>query len=74
MNPSSNDTGQPASGYDLRFQALSDASRAYVFACDAQGHVDLDALSPTARLNYFLVRSLIGRDYAVPAVLPRVLH
>ena len=38
--------------YELRFQSLFDAGRAYAFPCDAAGHVDLDALSDRARGNY----------------------
>lgn len=73
MTPS-NHTGTTAAGYDLRFQSLFHDGRGYAFPCDAVGQVDLDRLSPSARLNYFLVRTLVGRDYAAPAVLPRRLH
>jgi hypothetical protein len=58
----------PAPHYELRFQSLFDEGRAFAFACDEAGHVDLDALSDRARLNYFYVRSVIGRDVAPPAV------
>jgi hypothetical protein len=44
----------PDSGcYELRFQSLFDEGRAYAFPCDEAGHVDIDALSARARLNYF---------------------
>jgi hypothetical protein len=57
-----------AAHYELRFQSLFDAGRAYAFSCDEAGHVDIDALSAQARLNYFYARTLIGRDVATPAV------
>ena len=44
--------------YDLCFQSLFDAGRAYVFPCDAAGHVDIDALSFKARQNYFYAWSV----------------
>jgi hypothetical protein len=60
--------------YELRFQSLFHEGRAYSFACDADGRVDIDALSERARLNYLTVRALIGRDYSTPAVRSRVTH
>lgn len=56
--------------YELRFQSLFNQGRAMAFPCDAQGHVDLDALSDTARENYFYARTVVGREYAMPAVMP----
>ena len=58
-------------GFELRFQSLFDEGRALAFPCDAGGHVDVDALSERARHNYFYARTLIGRDYTAPSVLPR---
>ena len=57
-----------AARYELRFQSLFDAGRAYAFSCDEAGQVDLDALSGRARLNYLYARTVIGRDVAPPAV------
>lgn len=54
--------------YELRFQSLFDAGRAYAFECDAAGHVDLDALSARAKLNYFYARGAIGREFSMPEV------
>ena len=54
--------------YELRFRSLFDPGRAYAFPCDALGHVDLDALSDRARENYLYARTVIGRDFSVPAV------
>jgi len=59
-------------GYVLRFQSLFDEGRAYAFPCDAQGQVDLDALSERARNNYLYARAVIGREVAMPAVEPTV--
>jgi hypothetical protein len=60
--------------FELRFDSLFDAGRGYAFPCDARGDVDLDAMSERLRNTYLYVRTLIGRDYAAPAVLPRHLH
>lgn len=62
-----------AANYQLRFQSLFHQGRAMAFPCDAQGHVDLDTLSEAARENYFYARAVIGREYAVPAVV-RLYH
>ena len=60
--------------FELRFQSLFDEGRAYAFPCDARGQVDIDALGHKLRLNYLFVRTLIGRDFAMPAVRPVTLH
>jgi len=60
----------PDTDFELRFQSLFNQGRAMAFPCDAQGHVDLDSLSETARENYFYARTVVGREYAVPAVMP----
>jgi len=62
-----------APGYVLRFQSLFDEGRAFAFPCDAQGHVDLDALSEKARNNYLYARAVIGREVAMPAI-ERTMH
>jgi hypothetical protein len=73
MNP----TGKPSqpmnTTYELRFRSLFDEGRAYAFPCDAAGHVDMDALSDRARVNYLYARAVIGREVALPSVLP-TLH
>ncbi len=56
--------------YELRFQSLFNEGRALAFPCDAQGHVDMDALSERARGNYLYARAVVGREYATPAVRP----
>lgn len=60
--------------FELRFRSLFDEGRGLSFPCDAQGRVDLDRLSERARRNYFYARALIGRDFAMPAVLASRLH
>jgi hypothetical protein len=62
------------SAYELRFQSLFNEGRALAFPCDAQGHVQIDSLSEKARLNYLYARSLIGREFARPAVQLSDLH
>jgi len=61
-------------GYVLRFQSLFQAGRALAFPCDAGGRVALDALSERARNNYLYARAVVGREFAVPAVLAGELH
>lgn len=62
-----------STAFELRFQSLFHEGRGLAFPCDATGHVNLDALSERARCNYFFARSVVGRDFAAPAVLP-TLH
>jgi hypothetical protein len=57
----------------LRYSSLFHEGRALSFPCDERGQVNLDRLSPKERANYFLARSLIGRDFACP-VVELVLH
>ena len=63
-----------AAQYELRFQSLFDAGRAYAFPCDAYGHVDLDLLSDAARENYLYARAVVGRELSVPAVKVSATH
>jgi hypothetical protein len=60
--------------YELRFRSLFHEGRGLAFPCDAAGRVDIDALGERARLNYLAARTLIGRDFAAPAVTPAFLH
>jgi hypothetical protein len=73
MNPLSKDSS-PAVQYELRFQSLSNAGRGYVFPCDADGNVDIDALSNKARMNYLHARTMVGRDLSCPAVIANPAH
>lgn len=60
--------------YEIRFCSLFKEGRALAFPCDAQGHVELDALSERARYNYLYARALVGREYATPAVQLSDMH
>jgi hypothetical protein len=60
--------------YALHFQSLFDPGRGYAFPCDAEGQVDIDALSQTARDNYFYARIVVGRELSVPAVRVDATH
>ena len=60
-------TESSLAGFRLFFRSLSDG-RGFASPCDAQGKVDLDALSDRARNNYFYARAMVGRELAVPAV------
>jgi hypothetical protein len=60
--------------YELRFRSLFNPGRGYSFPCDADGLVDLDALSDCERNSYFFARTSIGREFAVPAVQLSDLH
>ena len=68
MNTSRSTEQSLCEGYELRFESLFDAGRALSFPCDADGHVDIDALSRRARLNYLYARAVIGREFNMPAV------
>lgn len=57
-------------GYELRFRSLFHEGRGVAFPCDAAGHVDLDALGPRALATYLYARTVVGRDFACPAVQP----
>jgi hypothetical protein len=72
MNTQTSQTRQ-TTGYVLRFQSLFSEGRGLVFECDAGGHVDLDAMSERAKLNYLYARTVIGRDFATPRV-ERTVH
>ncbi len=57
--------------FEIRFPSLFHEGRALTFPCDAQGHVELDEMSERVRENYLFARAMIGREYAMPRVLPR---
>lgn len=68
------DATASAAGWELRFVSLFDAGRGWVFPCDREGHVDIDALNERGRANYFYARTVIGREVAYPAVCPCLAH
>lgn len=61
-------------GYEIRFESLYQPGKALAFPCDAEGHVELDALSERSRVNYLYARAVVGREFATPAVIARELH
>ena len=67
-------TNQTPAAFELRFRSLFDEGRGFAFPCDAAGHVDMDLLSQRALNNYLYARSVIGREVAMPAVQPSLLH
>jgi hypothetical protein len=67
-------TSNQATGYELRFRSLSAEGRVQAFPCDAEGHVDIDALSERTRIEYFYARTVIGREFALPAVQASSFH
>jgi hypothetical protein len=71
MNTVSMMTTEDRRHYELRFRSLFDAGRAYAFDCDAGGHVNLDALSAAAKVNYLYARTTIGREFCTPEVKRR---
>ena len=72
MNSQATTQVRQAAGYVLRFESLFDGGRAMAFECDAGGHVNIDALTERARLNYLYARTVIGRDFAIPRVEPTI--
>jgi hypothetical protein len=60
--------------YEIYYRPLADAQSTLHFPCDGQGHVDLDELSPEAVENYLFARAMVGRDYALPAVVAQDLR
>jgi hypothetical protein len=56
--------------HELRFAHRQEPGRALSFPCDAHGHVDIDSLSESARIDYFFARAVVGCVFARPTVLP----
>ncbi len=69
VNGTQSDPAFDAAGFEIRFQSLFHEGRGMCFPCDGAGHVDCDALSPRARDNYLFARAMVGREFAMPAVL-----
>lgn len=65
-------TNTSAVEYFLRFRSITQDGHGFSFPCDAEGHVDLDHLSPRALENYLFVRTMIGRDFFCPDVVRQV--
>jgi hypothetical protein len=60
--------------FELRFQSLFNEGRALAFPCDSAGRVDMDTLTERARHNYLYARTVVGREFATPAVQPARLQ
>jgi hypothetical protein len=73
MDSSSSIVIDVAPAHHIRFDYLFDSGRSLAFPCDAQGRVDIDALSERARTNYLYARAMVGREYASPAVQSALL-
>jgi len=58
--------------YELRFEPLRRPARPLAFRCNAQGAVELDGLDERARADYLFARTLVGRDFARPAIVAAV--
>ena len=56
--------------FELRFRSLFKEGRGLSFPCDECGRVDMDSMTPSCKCNYLYARTVIGREYACPAVLP----
>lgn len=67
-------TSTACAAFELRFEALYAGHRGYAFPCDAEGHVDMDALSERALQNYLYARAMMGREVGWPSVRPSLLH
>ena len=59
--------------YELSFRSLFQEGRSYAFPCDAEGHVDMDALTAAARYNYLYARAVVGRELSAPKVEPTAI-
>jgi hypothetical protein len=57
--------------YEIYYRPLADTQSALHFPCDVRGHVELDELSPESVENYLYARAMVGRDYALPAIIPQ---
>ena len=55
----------------LWYRPLSGEGRGFLFPCDADGRVNLDALNDQAKNNYLFARTAKGREFATPAVRRR---
>jgi hypothetical protein len=59
---------QPVVCYELNFQSLQLPGGGCAFPCDAEGHVDMDAMTERTRNNYLFARALVGIEYDKPRV------
>ena len=59
---------QQTEHFELCFPSLHGEDQSLSFPCDADGHVDMDALSEAGRQRYFYARAVVGREFSQPAV------
>jgi len=64
----------PGPRYEIRYRPLTEDVEPLTFPCDAQGHVQMDALTERARNDYLYARAVVGVEYDRPAILPCGLH
>ncbi|GAB3761961.1 hypothetical protein GCM10028796_12930 [Ramlibacter monticola] len=62
------DAMQHGPGYRLHFPPLREFDEDCEFPCDADGRVDLDALSRRCFNQYLFARALVGRVFGAPSV------
>jgi len=58
----------PEARLALRFVPRGRGVRCLTFACNAEGHVEMDRLSERERVDYLFARALRGRDYRLDVV------
>jgi hypothetical protein len=63
----------PCADFEVRFDDLFHSGRWLTFPCDAQGHVDIDALSERSRNNYLYARAMVGREYSAPSIFQQLV-
>jgi hypothetical protein len=63
-----NSQAHPETSYELRFEPLHDQGTALSFPCDANGTVTMDDLPSKVLDNYFLARTVIGRNLRYPVI------
>ncbi|MGO4392983.1 hypothetical protein AB4Z46_16665 [Variovorax sp. M-6] len=61
-----------SASFVLVFRSLFQRGRAFAFACDPHGLVDMDGMSERARNNYLYARAMIGRELHYPSVQRQV--
>ncbi|MDM0116267.1 hypothetical protein QTI66_29320 [Variovorax sp. J22R133] len=66
MNPKINSL--PVGCYELHFQSLLRLGQDWAFSCDAEGHVDMNAMTERVRNNYLFARALVGIELDTPRV------
>jgi hypothetical protein len=67
-------TTPTATDYELRFRRLFDEGRGLAFPCDEHDRVTMEALSERALNNDLYARTVIGREFSMPAVQPCAPH